>query len=281
MLQKISKVNNDKNAPIGIFDSGIGGLSVLQTIKKLLPKEKIIYYADNLYAPYGEKTNAFIENRGISIAKWLIKEKSCKALVIACNTASAYITENLRELFSIPIIAIEPGIKPATILSKKKMIGVLATAATLRSQKYISLHKQYETNCRVLTLEGNNLVIYVENGLIESNSSINLIKKCCDYFIDAGVDSLVLGCTHYIFLKEFFTKISDGKLMLIDTSEAIANQLKNNLNKLGLEICCDSERIPNREPLVKIITSGNAEKFSLVASTLLKKSYLAKQESIN
>lgn len=111
------------NAPIGIFDSGIGGLSILNVIRKILPNEHLIYYADNLYMPYGEKTNDFIKHRGTSIATWLVQKKSCKALVIACNTASAYIADRLRHLLSIPIIAIEPGIKPAVILSKKKRLA--------------------------------------------------------------------------------------------------------------------------------------------------------------
>lgn len=283
MLTEEKKQNNsnvnflskeDKNTPIGIFDSGVGGLSIFSKIKKLLPKENLVYYADTLYAPYGAKTNDFIENRSMLIAEWLIKKKSCKAIVIACNTASAYIAEKLRTFLSIPIIAIEPGIKPAALVSKKKKIGILATAATLRSPKYLSLHNHYAKNYQLITVEANDLVVLVENGDVDSSFSSTSIQQHCKHFIDLGVDSLVLGCTHYTFLKKSFIKLSNNTLTIIETSEAVVKYLKQQLKEHHLERC-NMKQSEQKIISHSIFTSGNAEQFSIIASKLLHEPCIA------
>ena len=223
----------DKLAPIGIFDSGIGGLSILSAAKKLLPHESFIYFADSQYAPYGKRSNAFIYARSRSIAAYL-KLKNIKALVLACNTATAHAIQNLREEFSIPIIGVEPGIKTAASTSLLKKVGVLATEATLRSKKFNLLLDEYATTCEFICQAGNELVPFIERGELTSPELKTLIASLLRPMLEQGIDTLVLGCTHFFFIAPLIQALAGNQIQLIDTSEAVARQLFRQLNAASL-----------------------------------------------
>jgi len=216
-------------APVGIFDSGLGGLSVLRAIHAQLPNEALLYIADSRYAPYGERDSEFIAARTLAIAQWAISQ-GIKALVVACNTATAQSIVLARERLAIPLIGVEPGIKPAALQSKTRIAGVLATQATLRSARFQALCERYAADCRFLCQPGHGLVEAIEQGDTSSAAVRGLLENYLKPMLDAGVDTLVLGCTHYPFLDAAIREITGNRLTLIDTSIAIASQLERVLN---------------------------------------------------
>lgn len=227
--------------PIGIFDSGIGGLSVLDEIKKILPQENLLYVADSKHAPYGTQTVEFVKQRSISICNFLIENKA-KAIVVACNTATAFAVDILRENFPVPIIAMEPGVKPAAFLSKNNVIGILATPGTLKSDKYLKLSNSYVDKTRVISQPCLGLVEKIEQGNFSGKATRDLLEKFIQPLIGQGVDQLVLGCTHYPLVKPLIQQIASKEVNLIDTGHAVAKQLariltektlKNNQNEIG------------------------------------------------
>ena len=220
--------------PIGIFDSGIGGISVMSHIQSLLPDESLAYVADSLYAPYGPKSNHEILYRSIAIIDYLIKNKSAKLIVVACNTATAAAIKDLRQLYEIPIIGMEPAIKPATKSTKCKRVGILATNATLESAKFSALLETYSGEIEFNTQPCSGLVELIEQGRINDSSIKNLIQKYLDPLIERKVDTIVLGCTHYIFIKNIIENIMGPKVKIIDTGFAVARQVKSELEKFSL-----------------------------------------------
>ncbi|NML35259.1 glutamate racemase [Paraburkholderia antibiotica] len=220
-------------APIGIFDSGLGGLSVLRAVRAQLPDEALLYVADSLYAPYGERDDDFITDRTLAIGAWLV-ERGAKALVVACNTATAQSIAQVREQLPIPLIGVEPGIKPAALQSKSRVAGVLATQATLRSARFQGLLERYAADCRFLCQPGHGLVQAVERCDVGSAELRALLRSYLEPMLEAGADTLVLGCTHYPFLDAAIRDIVGERLALIDTSVAIARQLERVLDQHGL-----------------------------------------------
>jgi glutamate racemase len=221
------------NAPVGIFDSGLGGLSVLRAVRAALPDEQLIYVADSLYAPYGERDEDFIADRTLAIGEWLIAQ-GAKALVVACNTATAQSIAQARERLPIPMIGVEPGIKPAALMSQTRVAGVLATAVTLRSARFQALAERHSTDCRFILQPGHGLVQAVERCDIDSPELIELLRSYIQPMLDANADTLVLGCTHYPFLDQAIRSIAGDRLALIDTSVAIARQLERQLDLHGM-----------------------------------------------
>lgn len=220
-------------APIGIFDSGLGGLSVLRAVRAELPNEALIYVADSRYAPYGERDDDFIADRTLAIGAWLV-EQGAKALVVACNTATAQSIAIARERLPIPVIGVEPGIKPAAQQSKTHVAGVLATQVTLRSARFLALHERYAGECRFICQPGHGLVEAVERCDVDSAEVHALLRGYLQPMLDANADTLVLGCTHYPFLDQTIREIVGDRLALIDTSVAIARQLERVLVQHGL-----------------------------------------------
>ncbi len=230
----------NKNAPIGIFDSGIGGISVLNEAMQKLPNENFIYYGDTLNAPYGEKDIDTVKTLVDNVVTFLIK-KNIKALVIACNTATSTSVNEIRKNQNIPIIGIEPAITPA-VEDKNQNIGVFATNLTLKEEKFSSLVKSLETKANIYKFPAPKLVNYVEKGDFiydEFKEIIDNILKNKSYH---NLDSIVLGCTHYVFLKDFFKKYFGENFKIYDGNEGVANHLKNTLKKLNLE----NDKIINR-----------------------------------
>jgi glutamate racemase len=219
--------------PIGVLDSGVGGISVLKHIHALLPHENLMYLADSKYAPYGNKTAAEITARCFILADFLMSQ-NVKALVVACNTATAAAIDAMRETYDLPIIGMEPAVKPAAEASKNGVIGVLATVGTLKSAQFAALLESYGRNVKVVTQGCVGLVECIERGELSTPNTKALIRQYCAPLLAEGADTIVLGCTHYPFVKDAIREIVGDKIALIDTGAAVANQLKRQLQEKGL-----------------------------------------------
>lgn len=226
--------DNILNRPIGIFDSGVGGLSVFKEIIKLLPYENVIYYADNANCPYGKKSEAEIIALVDNIVKFLI-EKKTKIIVVACNTATAAAIEYLRkEYYSINFVGMEPAVKPAAINSKTGKIGILATQGTLEGKLFKETTKKFASDKDVIIRVGDGLVELVESGKSDSDEALNLLNQYLTPMIDLGIDQLVLGCTHYPFLINNIKKIAGNSINIIDPAMPVAKRLKDLLDENNL-----------------------------------------------
>jgi glutamate racemase len=233
-LKPHERAASDASAPVGIFDSGLGGLSVLRAVRAMLPRERLIYVADSLHAPYGERDDDFIVDRTMAIGEWLVAQ-GAKALVVACNTATAQSIALVRERLPIPLVGVEPGVKPAASVSKSRVVGVLATAVTLRSARFQSLLDRYAGDCRFICQAGHGLVQAVERCDTSSPALMALLESYIAPMLDAGADTLVLGCTHYPFLDRAIRDIAGERLQIVDTSVAIARQLDRLLDAHALK----------------------------------------------
>ena len=211
---------------IGVFDSGIGGLSVLNEALIQSPGHHYIYLADSANAPYGEKSTQWVTDRSLLMCSWLAS-RGCDAIVVACNTATAQAISLIRqELTHVPIIGVEPGIKPAALKSKSKMIGVLATQNTLMSDKFKQLLASLISDCEFIQQAGNGLVPLIEKGVLEGPHIEALLHQYIDPMLAQGADTIVLGCTHYPFLHTSIQKLYGDQLDIIDTSQAIVRQMR-------------------------------------------------------
>ncbi len=221
------------NRPIGVFDSGAGGLSVLKELLKELPNESFIFFADSANCPYGSKSKDEIIALSSAISNFLISEE-CKVIVVACNTATAAAIDWLRENYTIPFIGMEPAIKPAAINTKTKSIGVLATAGTFKGRLYIETSHKYASDVNVCYQVGEGLVELVEQGKINSTEAEELLMKYIKPMLDCNIDQLVLGCTHYPFFKALLFKLLPDNVEIIDPSPAVAKQVSRVLSDKGL-----------------------------------------------
>ncbi|MFL0354176.1 glutamate racemase [Xanthomarina sp. GH4-25] len=209
--------------PIGIFDSGVGGTSIWRELKLLLPHENTLYLADSKNAPYGEKTKDEI----VALSKKnidLLLSKDSKLIVVACNTATTNAIAILRDSYSIPIIGIEPAIKPAALQTKTKAIGILATKGTLSSRLFHDTSDLYTNGIKVIEQVGEGLVQLIESGKINSEEMSSLLKVYIEPMLDANIDYLVLGCTHYPYLMPQLLEILPKHIKIIDSGEAVAKQ---------------------------------------------------------
>lgn len=229
------------SSPIGIFDSGVGGLSVLQHIHRLMPAEALIYVADSGYAPYGEKTDQFIAERSLAIAGFL-QQQQIKALVVACNTATAAAVHLLRQRYpELIIIGLEPGLKPAALSSQQHTVAVLATRSTLNSRKFQHLLQQTGTtdNTRIVLQPCDGLAAMIEQGRLDSPQLHELLQTYLQPAIEACADRIVLGCTHYPFVSSQIQDILAQRhphwqqVELIDTGAAVARHLQQRLQQAG------------------------------------------------
>ncbi len=249
---------------IGVFDSGVGGLSVLKAIRTLLPHENLVYVADSAHVPYGNKTAEFIQQRSIALTKFLLEQHHAKAIVVACNTATAAAVSLLREKFSVPIIGMEPAVKPAVAASKNKIIGVLATEGTLKSAQFAALLERFATNVTVITQPCHGLVEKVEQGDLTSAATRELVARYALPLVERGADTLILGCTHYPFLRELIADVVGKNITLIDTGEAVARRLQNALaEKFLLNPIKENERCS-----AQFFSTGDQHEASRVMSQL-------------
>ncbi len=216
--------------PIGFFDSGWGGLSIMKTARQTLPNDDFIYVADCGHAPYGDQSHDFIVERARKISNFLFEQKHVKALVIACNTATAEAIDIIRkERPDSIIIGVEPAVKPAVQLSKNKRIGMISTSRTAQSARYISLVERFGQNSKILSVGCPGLMDCVEAAAFDSPSTIALLHRYLDPLIKAGIDTLVLGCTHYPFLTESIRSIVGNEVLIYEPSQAVAKHLKDRL----------------------------------------------------
>ena len=228
MIALHSKQDLCASAPIAVFDSGVGGISVLKHIRVQLPHEHLLYFADSYYAPYGNKSAEQICARALHVAEFLWAQ-SAKALVVACNTATAVAIQTLRARYSQPIIGLEPAVKPAVFSSRNGIIGVLATSGTLHSTQFANLLENHASGVQVITQSCVGLVELIEAGKLETPETRALVVECCAPLLAAGVDTLVLGCTHYPLVRKLIQSVVSDEVMLIDTGAAVAKQLQTAL----------------------------------------------------
>jgi glutamate racemase len=229
---------------IGIFDSGIGGLSVFREIRKVLPEQSYVYYSDNAHCPYGEKTREYIIDRARAITRFLL-EKGCEIIVVACNTATAAAIATLRDEFPVKFIGMEPAIKPAAQATKTGVVGVLATAGTLKATKYIDTRARWAQNVRIVEHIGQGFVELVEKGTTTGPEADSTVRTSLMPLLDAGADMIVLGCTHYPFLSETISKVAseaypERNIEIIDPAPAVARHLIEVMTEEGI-----SEKAPN------------------------------------
>lgn len=216
------------SAPIGVFDSGLGGLSVVRAITGLMPAESLLYVADTAHCPYGQKSVDYLRERSMRISRYL-QEQGVKAVVVACNTATVATITTLRENFSLPIIGIEPAIRPAAANTKSGVIGVLATAATLGSAHMTALIERHTDYHEVVASACPGWVEAVEAGDLDSAATRALVEASVRPLLEAGADTLVLGCTHFPFLRPLIEAVSGPDIRVLETGMPVALQLQRQL----------------------------------------------------
>ena len=225
---------------IGIFDSGVGGLSVFREIRKVLPEQSYIYYADNAHCPYGEKSREYIIDRAREITRFML-ERGCEIIVVACNTATAAAISTLRAEFPVKFIGMEPAIKPAAQATQTGVVGVLATAGTLKATKYIDTREKWAQDVTIAEHIGQGFVELVEKGILDGPEAESTVKTSLTPLLEAGADMIVLGCTHYPFLMDTIYKVAgelvpERKVTVIDPAPAVARHLLEVMKEEGIEM---------------------------------------------
>lgn len=229
---------SSSDRPIGVFDSGIGGLSVLRALQAELPHERFVYFADTAHAPYGERDEAYVIGRTRAVAADLVAQHGIKALVVACNTATAAAIHLLRaECPSLPVVGVEPALKPAVAASRTRHVAVLATRGTLASAKFAALHAALVAETRFHLVPCDGLARAIESG-----DDAHIAALCAQYVGEAGafghgpgeIDTLVLGCTHYPLVSDVFQRLVGADVRLLDTGAPVAQQTRRLLSSAGL-----------------------------------------------
>lgn len=230
---KSCAVHSLATAPVGFFDSGVGGLSVLQAVRRILPHENLIYFADSAHCPYGSKSADFVRERALAITGFML-DKGAKAVVVACNSASEAALELLRLAFpALEFIGVEPAVKVAQGLSKNKKIGVLGTPLTLGGGRFFRLLENFSAGMEVYTQPVAGLVERIEAGCSADAQTTAILKKNLRPLLKKGIDTLVLGCTHYPLLKDQIAALCGPRIEVIDTGEPVARQLWRRLVSAG------------------------------------------------
>lgn len=242
VINFLSFAKMKSSQPIGLFDSGVGGTSIFMEIHRLLPMEHIIYLADSKNAPYGKKSKKEIINLSIKNTEHLLL-RDCKLIVVACNTATTNAIHELRLKYRVPILGIEPAIKPAALNSKTKTIGILATQGTLSSELFAKTSSTFTKNIEVIEVEGKGLVEAIEHGAKDSQETYALLERLLKPMIEKGIDYLVLGCSHYPYLIPQIKNLLPDNVKIIDSGEAVARQTKSVLKELGI-LAQTQQRIP-------------------------------------
>jgi glutamate racemase len=221
------------SAPVGVFDSGVGGLSVLREIRRELPAEDLIYVADSGFAPYGDRPEEYVRGRAIAVMEFL-RSRAAKAVVVACNTATGIAVDALRARYDLPIVAIEPAVKPAVAQTRSGVVGVLATTQTLAGAKFARLVSSHAGQVEVLTQACPGLVEQVEAGSLDSPSTRSIVEQYLRPLLDRGADTIVLGCTHYPFVSDLIREVAGPGVTIIDSAVPVARELRRRLQAAGL-----------------------------------------------
>jgi glutamate racemase len=235
---------------IGVFDSGLGGISVLREIQLHMPRASLAYVADSAWVPYGARSEDFIRRRASALAGFLV-EDGADIVVVACNTATAAAVPMLRDTMHVPIVGMEPAVKPATAATRSGVVGVLATVGTLQSARFAALLDQFGASIEVLTRACPGLVEQVEAGDLDGPHTRELVARYVAPLVAAGADTLVLGCTHFPFLRPLIEDVAGPKVRVIDTGEAVARRVAQVAEALGSRLSPASD--------VAFWTSGDPE----------------------
>lgn len=248
------------SSAIGVFDSGVGGLSVLRHVRAQLTRLPLLYVADSGHVPYGDKTPDYIRDRSLTLTEFLLRQ-GVAAIVIACNTATAAAAATLRERFDVPIIAMEPAVKPAVTATRSGVVGVLATVGTLESARFAALLEQYAGAVEIVTQACPGLVEQVEAGELTAPKTRELVERYTRPLLERGADTIVLGCTHFPFLRPLIAAVAGPGVQLIDTGEAVARQV---VRKLPEKLLGRIDATPEE----RFWTTGDAASASRVVSHL-------------
>jgi glutamate racemase len=251
---------------IGIFDSGSGGMSVFREIYKVLPREKYVYYADNANCPYGGKSREFILGRSRAITDFLLRE-GADIIVIACNTATSAAVATLREEYpEVRFIGMEPALKPAALTTTTGVVGVLATEATLKGDKYLSAKEKYGKTVKIAESVGKGFVEMVERGVLSGPEAEETVRRSLSPLIEAGADKIVLGCTHYPFLIDVIRSIAGEGVTVMDPAPAVAAHLRDVMLREGL-IRNDAETSDG--PGITLVSSGKGDSLERIYSLVI------------
>ena len=242
------------NNPIGVYDSGFGGLSVWRELHRALPRESLIYLGDGKNCPYGTKSEVQIRELAEKAVGDLV-ERGCKMVVVACNTATAAAIEYLRERFShIPIVGLEPAVKPACAMTRSKVVGVMATERSLAGRKFLSTLERYGQGVEVLKVVGEGFVEAVEADAEQEPRTEELVRRAVEPMIERGADVIVLGCTHYPFLGDVIRRVvGDREVAVIDSGEAVEKRVESLLDKFDLR-CAE-----NNSPKLEFLSYADEE----------------------
>ncbi len=233
MMQPGSAPRVSENSPIGVFDSGVGGLTILRAVREALPHEDLVYVADSAHLPYGRKPAEFVRVRAIAITGFMV-EQGVKAVVVACNTATAAALGTLRTRFALPFIGVEPALKPAAAATRSGVIGVLATSTTLASERFRALLDRFARDARVLQQPCTGLAEHIERGDIDDEATEALVRGFVESLLAAGADTIVLGCTHYPFVAHIVQRIAGPHVTVIENGTAVARELARQLTARGI-----------------------------------------------
>ena len=250
------------DAPVGIYDSGVGGLSVLREIRAALPHESVYYVADSANAPWGDRPREFVRDRGLELARFLVSQ-GAKAIVIGSNTGTAGSAEAVRAELTIPVVGIEPAIKPAVAATRSKVIGAVVPVAVGESDRLASLLDRFGSDVRSIIQPVPGLVEHIEAGDLRSAELKRMVEGYLRPMLDAGADTIVLGSTHYVFLRELIGEVAGPGVTLVDTGAAVARQLGRVLRERGLEAG------DGAVPADRFWTSGDPGASTRVISALL------------
>ena len=265
------------NRPIGVFDSGIGGLSVLRALQKELPNEAFVYLADNAHAPYGEKSEAFVSQRTLAIADYLLTHHHIKALVVACNTATAAAIHGLRALHpALPIVGVEPALKPALAISQTRRIGVMATRGTVGSEKFARLLASVQGQAEFVVKACNGLALAIEQSTLPDRVEVaqqdiaQLLKTYTEAMGRFGnqpgeIDTLVLGCTHYVFVESALQDLLGPQVQMVSTGEPVVRQTRRLLEMADLL----SQDGTSTKQSTRLLTTGDLESLQAAAQRWL------------
>jgi glutamate racemase len=250
-------------APIGIFDSGVGGLSVLGAIKQLLPDEDIVYIADQDHVPYGTRSKDQVRNYAVGITRFLLGE-GVKLIVVACNTASAAALFHLRSAFpQTPFVGMEPAVKPAAEGTQSGVVGVLATPATFQGELYTSVVERFANGVDIVQDTCPGLVTQIENGELDSSETRKILENGLHPMIEKGIDRVVMGCTHYSFVIPLIQEMVGPQVEVIDPAPAVARQTRLVLQSCGLS---KSGAVPGE---IQLMTTGNSEQLEHLLKKLM------------
>ncbi len=233
------------DAPIGVFDSGLGGLTVWSELRRKLPAESLIYYGDGKNCPYGDKSPEEVREH-VDFAVRRLLDRGVKLIVVACNAATAMTIDHLRATYPIPFVGLEPAVKPAALSSRSGVIGILATAATLKGRLFRETSQRYTDRVRILSRVGEGFVELVESNREDSEEALETVRRQLEPMIEAGADRIVLGCTHYPFLAPAMRRvIGDRDIELVNPAAAVERHTETLLHELGL--ASETDRKPRYE----------------------------------